>query len=444
GLGTDIYCREWHVDPEIPMSEDCLYLNVWTNAKSTDEKLPVLVWFFGGGFQWGYTSEMEFDGERLARQGIVVVTVNYRLGAFGFLAHPELTAAQPDAPCNFGSLDQQAGLRWVKRNIAAFGGDPDNITIAGQSAGGGSVLAQMACRDNEGDFQKAVIFSGMFRSPYEPNPFFIPLSLEQAGKLGEELFSFMGVSSLEEARKLDAEFIRNKYSEFRGVRNVMFCIVEDGKFSTGDAIKAFYSGERVRVPVMAGNTGDEFVVGIAADNAYELTEKAKKYFGDNADKFLAFDEANKKSPCGYAPVSHPEIGVKTAFISESRLEDPCDCYYYRFIPDIPGDDHPGTFHSVDLWFFFDTIAKCTRPYTGRHYDLARQMSSYWINFIKTGNPNGNDSNGEPLPQWNKYTDNDRAEMLFTSEGAKSADSESEFTSFLISETLRRENGGITK
>lgn len=111
GLGTDIYCREWHVDPDIPMSEDCLYLNVWTNAKSTDERLPVLVWFFGGGYQWGYTSEMEFDGERLARQGVVVVTVNYRLGALGFLAHPDITAAQPDAPCNFGSLDQQAGVR---------------------------------------------------------------------------------------------------------------------------------------------------------------------------------------------------------------------------------------------------------------------------------------------------------------------------------------------
>lgn len=184
GLGTDIYCREWHVDPDIPMSEDCLYLNVWTNAKSTDERLPVLVWFFGGGYQWGYTSEMEFDGERLARQGVVVVTVNYRLGALGFLAHPDITAAQPDAPCNFGSLDQQAGVRWVKRNISSFGGDPDNITIAGQSAGGGSVLAQMACRDNEGAFNKAVVLSGMFRSPYETNPFLFRSLLKRQRSLG--------------------------------------------------------------------------------------------------------------------------------------------------------------------------------------------------------------------------------------------------------------------
>ena len=140
GVGDDLYCREWHVDPDIEMDEDCLYLNIWTNAKTADSGLPVLVWFFGGALQWGYTSEMEMDGERIARRGIVVVTVSYRLNVFGFLAHPESTMKQPDAAANFGCLDQKAGLEWVKRNIKAFGGDPANITIAGQSAGGGSVL----------------------------------------------------------------------------------------------------------------------------------------------------------------------------------------------------------------------------------------------------------------------------------------------------------------
>ena len=156
-VGTDIYCREWHVDPDIPMDEDCLYLNIWTPAKKTDEKLPVFIWYFGGGFQWGYTAEMEFDGERMARRGIVVVSVNYRLGALGFLVHPELTKSQPDNPANFGHLDQQAGLRWVHNNIAEFGGDPDNVTIAGQSAGGGSTLAQITCDQNKGLIKNAVI-----------------------------------------------------------------------------------------------------------------------------------------------------------------------------------------------------------------------------------------------------------------------------------------------
>ena len=130
GLGTDLYCREWHVDPEIPMDEDCLYLNIWTPAKSIDEKLPVLVWYFGGGFQWGYTSEMEFNGEALAKRGIIVVSIAYRLGCFGYLASSEISKESPDAPSNFGLLDQKAGLHWVYDNIKAFDGDPSDLVLA--------------------------------------------------------------------------------------------------------------------------------------------------------------------------------------------------------------------------------------------------------------------------------------------------------------------------
>ena len=417
GIGDDIYCREWHVDPEIPMGEDCLYLNIWTNAKSTDEKLPVLVWYFGGGFQWGYTAEMEFDGERLARRGIVVVTVNYRLGAFGFLCHPQITAEQPDAPANFGSLDQQAGLRWVKRNIANFGGDPDNITIAGQSAGGGSVMAQMACKANAGYFQKASVFSGMITNPYKPIDFFIPMTLEQAGEKGVELFEHLGVKTLEEARQLDADFIRQKYSELRNQGRMFYGIVNDGIFNTGDPMKAFADGTRNRVPVLAGNTSNEFFDGIRAETPEQLEEIARKNIGADADRFLSLKGAREKSDVGYAKASAPEIGVKTAFLCESRLPSPEKCWYYRFDPDIPGEDDPGTFHSCDLWFFFETIAKCSRPYEGRHYDIARQMCDYWANFIKTGDPNGFDLNGNRLPEWKTYTESDRNEMEFTPKGA---------------------------
>lgn len=163
---NNIYTREWAVEPDIAMSEDCLYLNVWTPAKQTDEKLPVYVWYFGGGLQVGHPAEMEFDGERIARRGIVVVTINYRLNIFGFLCHPEITAESPEAPANFGNLDQQAATRWVKRNIAAFGGDPDNITIGGQSAGGGSVMSQLTSPQNEGLFQRAIVESGIFTDLY--------------------------------------------------------------------------------------------------------------------------------------------------------------------------------------------------------------------------------------------------------------------------------------
>ena len=442
GVGTDVYCREWHVDPEIPISEDCLYLNVWTNAKSSDEKLPVLVWFFGGGFQWGYTAEMEFDGERLARRGIVVVTVNYRLGAFGFLCHPEITAQQPDAPANFGCLDQQAGLRWVRRNIAAFGGDPDNITIAGQSAGGGSVMTQMACPDNEGEFSKAVVMSGMFRSPYVFNSFFTPMPLAEAEKLGVELFDYLGVKTLAEARALDAETVKSKYSELRNKGRMFLNIVRDDKFSFGDAMTAFREGRRVRVPVMAGNTGDEFTEVIRAQGSDELEKLAKEYFGSDARAFLYFAEAHAIAADGFAPVSAPELGVKNAFLSEERLPDAKKCFYYRFVPDIPGEDDPGTFHSVDLWFWFETLAKCIRPFKGRHYDIARQMCDYWANFIKTGDPNGCDINGEALPEWRPYTDADRAEMEFTSEGAVPATEQSGFIRFLLEELDKKESEGV--
>ena len=242
GLGTDIYCREWHVDPQIDMDEDCLYLNVWTGAKDASEKRPVLVWFFGGGLQCGYPAEMEFDGERLARRGIVVVSVNYRVNVFGYLAHPDLTAQQPEAPSNFGSLDQQAGLRWVARNIAAFGGDPGNVTIAGQSAGGGSVLSQMSCKDNEGLFQKAIIMSAMIRSPYRKGGIGDPEKLDSAERNGAAFFDFLGVKTLEEARKLDAAFIRDRYDEYTREHPAMFTVL-DNRFCVGDPLVLYAKGE---------------------------------------------------------------------------------------------------------------------------------------------------------------------------------------------------------
>ena len=414
GLGDDIYCREWHVDPEIPMGEDCLYLNVWTGAKKPEEKQPVLVWFYGGALQWGYPAEMEFDGERLARRGVVVVTVNYRINVFGFLSHPQLTQEQPKAPANFGSLDQQAGIKWVVRNIAAFGGDPENITIAGQSAGGGSVLSQMACPDNSGLFQKAVIMSAMIRSPYSEGRMGKAQDMEAAQKNGSGFFAFLGVISLYESRKLDAIYIRDIYAEYAKTHPRMG-VVEDGCFCLGDPLRLFQEGKCVPVGVMAGNTGDEFPNFLTADSKEELERKAEACFGEKAEAFLAFPEARQKNEQGhYARVSGIECTAKSLF--RYRKADGKPCYYYCFEPDIPGWDNPGTFHSADLWFFFETLAKCWRPFVGRHYDLARQMCNYWANFIKTGDPNGEDGDGKPMPLWQPYTGEEPWEMRFTAQG----------------------------
>lgn len=431
GLGTDVYCREWHVDPDIDMDEDCLYLNVWTSAKDASERQPVMVWFFGGALQWGYPSEMEFDGERIARRGVVVVTVNYRINCFGFLAHPELTREAPEAPANFGLLDQQAGLRWVSRNIAAFGGDPGNVTIAGQSAGGGSVLSQMTCPDNYGLFHKAVIMSAMIRSPYREACIGIPDTLDKAERLGEKFFEFLGVKTLEEARKMDAVYIRDRYYEFMWKYGMMVAVI-DNNVCVGDPIKLFAEGKYGDVPIMAGNTADEFPNKIPVQEKEEMEKQARKLFGDQAEAFLNFPQAYEKSEDGYAVVSGIECTVKSSFLLNEQSEHPQDCYYYRFVPDIPGWDDPGTFHSVDLWFFFETLAKCWRPFAGRHYDLARQMCNYWTNFVKTGDPNGEDADGSEMPHWAPYKADQRAEMVFTSQGAVTrTGQESEFIQFLI-------------
>ncbi len=431
-IGDDIYCREWNVDSEISMDEDCLYLNVWTGAKKTDEKLPVLVWFFGGGFQWGYTAEMEFDGERIARRKVVVVTVNYRLNVFGFLAHPELTGSQPEAPANFGHLDQQAGLKWVVRNIAAFGGDPENITIAGQSAGGMSVAAQMTCPDNFGLFQKAVVMSGLIRSPYQDDEFMIPKDLKTAEKNGADFIRFLGASNMEEARGLDAFYIRDRYAEYVKDHPRMALII-DGKFCPGDPISLFREGKHAPVQVMAGNTGDEFPNFIVAGTEEEYRREAERLMGEKAEEFLAYEEAwHKDGEGNYASVNGIECTVKALF--EQNLENGFaeDCFYYRFDADIPGWDDPGTFHSVDLWFFFETLAKCWRPFVGRHYDLARQMCNYLCNFIKSGNPNGYDADGSTLPVWKPYCQEEPWEMIFESQGVKPAKGAKEgFIRFLI-------------
>ncbi|WP_022772470.1 carboxylesterase family protein [Butyrivibrio sp. AE2015] len=377
GTGDGLYDREWHVDPDIAKSEDCLYLNIWTPAKRADEKLPVLVWYYGGGFQWGYTAEMEFNGEALARKGIVVVSIAYRLGCFGFLAHKEITKENPDAPANFGLLDQKAGLHWVSRNISSFGGDPSKITIAGQSAGGSSVMHQLTHDGNRDIIKGAAIFSGIIRHVNAEDDIFRPLNLEQAEDLGEKFFESLGVKDLEEARKLTSKELLDGYNRFIKDHPRMYPIV-DGKFCTGDPVERFVKRDCADVPVISGNTADEFTID---------------------------------------GISMVESSVKSAFTDANKNDAGQKFYYYRFNPDIPGDGHkgdayPGTFHSCDLWFFFDTLGMCHRPYKGRHFDLADQMSSYFANFVKTGNPNA-----EGLPVWEPYKTSSPHEMEFLGRGA---------------------------
>lgn len=406
----DIYAREWAVDAELPMSEDCLYLNVWAPADGR-RNMPVYVWYFGGGLQVGNTTEMEFDGERIARRGVVVVTVGYRLNCFGFLCHPEITAEAPEAPANFGFLDQQFATRWVRRNIAAFGGDPENITIGGQSAGGMSVCAQMTCPGNEGLFRRAIVQSGTFVQPYGDRMGLFPRTLAEAEAQGVRFFEALGVKTLAEARALDARTVEDKSLEWP-----WGCWGEtvDGVFSTYRSNEWFLHEERIKCPVLLGQTSTEFVTVPSADSEESLISWAGERFGDGQQTLLEYfsHPATKESIAREGEIHTIGFAIRAAARMNQQAGTKQKLYAYNFDASIPGWDQPGTFHSVDLWFFFETLAKCWRPFTGVHYDLARQMCDYWVNFIRNGDPNGTDSQGNALPPWPELEAKDSVWMTF--------------------------------
>lgn len=377
----DLYCREWSVDKDIPMSEDCLYLNVWTPAdleKKDAQKLPVYVWIYGGGFQTGFTAEMEFDGERIARRGIVVVTIAYRLNMFGFMSHPEITKENPEAPTNFGLLDQRMAIQWVKDNIEAFGGDSQNITIGGQSAGGASVLTQIL-KGSDGLFNRAVCHSGMFYMP--GNTVMNPKPLSTAEEMGKQFFDFCGAKNLAEMRKFTTAELRQKWDEYGGhAKSIQtWTPVLDNKFIHSDFFSAVEKNDFKSVPLMFGYTSDEF---------------------------------NFQTPDGKTvnPIKQANI-MYQQFMEKHDIKD--KNYFYHFDVDIPGWDNPGKFHSVDLWFWFETLAKCWRPFTGKHYDIARKMCNYLCNFIKTGDPNGKDCDDSQMPFWENFDSSKVNDMKFS-------------------------------
>ena len=386
GGSNEFYDREWGTDPAIELNEDCLYLNIWTpalrgNRRDTrvvaDHPLPVMVWIHGGAYQTGCTAEKEFDGSALARRGVVVVSVGYRLNVFGFLAHnrlrEEAEARHDDEPyANFGFLDQRAGIRWVVKNIAAFGGDPENITIFGQSAGAGSVLAQICSPLNRGLFQRAIMQSGAGLGMFNRHQ----QSLEDGHRTAERLFEALGVSSLDEARQVPADELlaaaealpvppdSGREGDWSMMVNWVPCV--DGRFITDQYARTIARGEQNEVEILLGNTTGEFMETDADGTLLPAGEVG------NLKLIAEWIRGGRKAP-----------------------------YYYRFDVTMPGDD-AGAFHSSELWFSFGTLATCWRPFVGWHYDLSRRMVAYWTNFAATGDPNGPDADGTPLPEWTRY------------------------------------------
>ena len=424
------YSKEWHVDPEVPMGEDSLRLNIWTPAKSAEERLPVMMWIFGGAFKEGYAHEMEFDGERIASRGVILVSVAYRVNVFGFLAHPDLTAEAPEAPTNFGLLDQRYAMGWIRRNIANFGGDPENVTIFGQSAGGGSVWAHLCSPKAQGAFQKAIPESAAgVNFTYPLTGHHSRCKLKEAEALGADfLKQWLGCDTIEQARALDAGFIEKKFLE----SGLAMGPVVDGVYQVDDSSEIIRKGRMMQVPIMTGNTTNEFVVGPGSQNAAEAEQWVRENFGPYAAEYLDICKRlaeEKRIPLAEAvSVGTFELGVQLAL--ECLKEQGRAPYYYIFGPTIPGDN-AGAFHSSDLWFEFETLMRSWRPFDEHHYDLARKMCNYWTNFAKTGDPNGKDRDGSPMPQWTPFTKENPQNMQFFDEVSMSKGAYSEKRAFLL-------------
>ena len=437
--------RDWGYN-EIPSQEDCLYLNVWTPAKTTDEKLPVMVWIFGGGFTTGDSYQPVFEGTRFASRGVVFVTINYRLDIFGLFAHPEITAAHKEDGCtNFGYLDQAAALGWVKRNIAAFGGDPDNVTLFGHSAGAASVIAQIVSPKTEGLFQKAIVMSG----GGIPAPGKVEIaSLKQMENMGKKFQEWLGCKNLDEVRKIDGPELLVKSREFcsenepllkggapmrMGIKPVFrWGMCNDGDFMPIAPALAFLKGEYKNIPIMTGHALCDFLMPPAATNLDELKAEAEAKYGERANEYLeAIDFA-----CGdfeKVKANATYAGQCSTALTWCQWADKLGnrAPMYAYCVDQPRPEDPlGTSHGVDVDYAFDNLHYMRKAHVGADYDVSRQANLYWTNFAKTSNPNGLDHDGTPLPEWIPYTAADPREMCFKG-GAHMEEKQSDLIKFLI-------------
>lgn len=423
----DFWSREIHpTGTEFSMSEDCLYLNVFTSARSEQERLPVLFYIHGGGYKGGYPQEIEFNWEQVAKKGVVAVAVTYRLGVMGFFAHPQLSEESPEeCKGNFGLQDQLAALRWVKRNIAAFGGDPDRITIAGQSAGAGSVQALLTSPYvEEGLIKGAIIESGITIDMGDLDSFMQPAALEEAYQNGERLLALADVHSVEEARKIPAE----KLVEIEDTKmgpGFHFQPTLDGIFLTETPGKACAAGRMKNVPVLAGyNRGEteSFIrMFLQTPESMDTFEAFLMRYGEKADRFRALadvrtDEDVKRL---FERDAMADLIAGTRLFGSMRDKYGQKAYLYEFDPEIPGEDHPGSYHGSEMWFAYASLERCWRPFKGVHYDLERQVNGYWTNFVKTGSPNGCDWTGEKLPVWDAFSEENPFVMRFTDHPAPS-------------------------
>lgn len=368
----DFYYKEFN--SPVNFSEDSLYLNVWTPAKSAANMLPVAVWLYGGALLSGYCAEKEFDGTEYAKRGVILVTVNYRLGLFGFMCHPWL-AEENNGHCgNYGVLDQLAALKWVKENIKAFGGDPDNVTLFGQSSGSLTSQTLMLSPLSKGLFNKCILQSG---AGYD-NGFCKNRKQEEYYDIGERAVELSGVKSLAELREIPADRLLEISNELIGYacsldKGLGYEPVIDNYLLVGDSEHNLKVGKFLDIPIILGSTANDICT--------------------PEDKTIPMEESLLHNGCINWCKHQIELGYTPSYV-------------YYFNHRLPGDAS-GVFHSSELWYMFGTLDRCWRPFTDKDRHLSEKMLDYWCNFIKTGDPNG-----EGLEEWATWDIENRSVMLF--------------------------------
>ncbi|MDP4245942.1 MAG: carboxylesterase family protein [Bacteroidota bacterium] len=401
-------------NPVSGKSEDCLYLNVWTPAKSPKDKTPVLVWIYGGGFNFGGTAEPTYNGEKLAKKGVVLVSIAYRVGQLGFLAHPELSAESPNhVSGNYGLLDMIAALKWIKKNIAAFGGDPGKVTIFGESAGGIAVSMLCASPLAKGLFEGAISESGGSFGPTRTSTF--PgenmKSLHDAEAAGEAYVKGGGYSSIASLRKVDAD-------KLPAVRGLAWPIV-DGWVIPDDQYTLYEAGKYNETPILVGYNSDEGASFSPPKTPEDYIAAVNKRYEKFADELIA------AYPPGTGTVAKTarDLSRDAAFgwhtwswatLQADRGKSKVFYYYFDQHPEYPAGSPRagyGSTHGQEVAYVFGVLDPSS-PQTGKtDLNISDAMGTYWTNFAKYGDPNGS---GEP--NWPPFSA-DHPEVMYFSQTA---------------------------